>query len=1215
MVDGAVITSAGGAVRVQALGGDVTIGEIDAGQGSVALLASGSVLDLVADTSAVDVSAASLVVTAGAAIGASGNHLETSVDTLSATSATGGSFFTETDGVIVQVISSGADLVLVTLNGVLTVTGSPSGGVQSQGNALLHARDTAGPRDAALVLEARVSSASGSITLLSDADLNLRQSGHVDAIGAGGTVDLQAAGALVMSQGEGPSRVEAAVTAMGDVRLQAGTDIRLGSVTTAADVALIAGGSIFDGDAQDDVTAAGLLMRTGLTGGIATLDDALDVAVTTLAMNAGAAGAFILESSGLVIDNVQVDVVRMGADGTLTQLDVSGQDLSVVGGALVVRVAAGDLTVRAGTAASLGVSATGSPGSVLLESVAGAVVLDAGVQASGSVSVIAAKDILLGVVTTPADVTLVAAGSVVSGSAVTDVVADSLRIVSGPAGSIGQPSNPLETRVRELTLAAGSGGASIREADGLTVVGDGVESSGDVSIQSSAFDLTLNAHIVLSGTANLNLQATQGAVLQTAGGVSAEQGDVSITGKTGASMTRVSSASGEVGVVATDGGFNVPAGFGGIDYGDQPVRVQAVSVDIAAPLSGSGSLELTMPGQTASLLTAAGTQRVVVSALPGSPARPIVIGDTAGGGGAPSEGTAGLYIDRDELGQIVDGFERIVIGSQDPGQSIWLQAPWTGTDFEPVVFRDPLVLVASGSARDSSGQKLAAGDVFIRGDIFGEGLTVWGSGSTTYLDQALLRQADDVLISDTLIVRSDSSIEVTKLGGVIELRGSVVVRAGVTLSLSASELRLTGDPGSGLDSLTLEAGSTLVLGTARLTVGVDVVIDGGGSGALRLTGPTVGGAVTSFDLQAADLQTLADHMVDGSFGPITIGVGTAEATVRSPALWSEGADTITLHGHTVRLGSPGQASTWEIGAHTTFKSLGGDLEVHADLQSTNGAYLTFEAPEGAVRMAPGASIRTAGGVVSIMADDGIQVTEVDASWQVPGSRLAGAVALDSPSGTIRLTGVGDEGLRAQSVSMYGFGPRLGTAEAARMLAVEAQRLQVSAPRGTVFENAGAGGQPVYRVADAGAVYGQLKMVAGRAEVVLMPRAEVAGNPVATVSVAAVGALDSPGFTRFVHQAGTGQPARQSIETGSQTRAYLQRVSEEIVSGLAWARQVEQGLVLLDDDAEDDEILLSDLAYGLAEQERPSFVLGLPALQPLSSGLSAQRDWAFDFEVD
>jgi hypothetical protein len=43
-------------------------------------------------------------------------------------------------------------------------------------------------------------------------------------------------------------------------------------------------------------------------------------------------------------------------------------------------------------------------------------------------------------------------------------------------------------------------------------------------------------------------------------------------------------------------------------------------------------------------------------------------------------------------------------------------------------------------------------------------------------------------------------------------------------------------------------------------------------------------------------------------------------------------------------------------------------------------------------------------------------------------------------------------------------------------------------------------------------------------------------------------------------------------------------------------------------------LLSDLAYGLAEQERPSFVLGLPAMQPLSTGMAAQREWAFDFDV-
>jgi hypothetical protein len=140
------------------------------------------------------------------------------------------------------------------------------------------------------------------------------------------------------------------------------------------------------------------------------------------------------------------------------------------------------------------------------------------------------------------------------------------------------------------------------------------------------------------------------------------------------------------------------------------------------------------------------------------------------------------------------------------------------------------------------------------------------------------------------------------------------------------------------------------------------------------------------------------------------------------------------------------------------------------------------------------------------------------------------------------------------------------------------------------------------------------MVAGRAKEVLLPRAEVAGAPVATASVIALGAADSPGFTRFIQRADAGSMNAQRVEAGAQTRAYLQRVSEDIMSGLTWARHVERGLVLLEDDAAEEGPLLSDLAYGLAEQERPSFVLGLPAMQPLSTGMAAQREWAFDFDV-
>jgi hypothetical protein len=964
--------------------------------------------------------------------------------------------------------------------------------------------------------------------------------------------------------------------------------------------------------------------------------------------------------------------VRLASDGTTSQPLVSAEDLTVTNGMLVLQVQAGDLTLRAGRAGPGGVlvsGASGGQGEVVLQAVQGAVAIDARVEASRQVAVSSAtsltltadgdvaatagtvqllagtfvqmapsgtvvsaaqdirietgmdaastatKDLFLGKVSTPANVVLLSAGSIIDGDGDVDVEAAVLRMVTASDGGVGQVDDPLETRVQGLTLTAGTGGATIRESDALSIVEGGVVSSGDVSIWALQADFELEADLTLNGDANLELQATQGAIQQTAGTVSAEQGDVAVIGQSGASLTRVSSESGDVGVVAVNGGFDVPAGVEGIDYGDQPVRVQAVTVDVGAPLSGTGSLELTTPDQTVSLLTDLGTQRVVVG-LPTTIAQPIVIGDTSGFGGAPAEGqVAGVYLDSDEIGRLVDGFERIVIGTQDPTQSIWVQAPWTGTRFEPIVFRDPLVLVASGSSRDGTGQKLAAGDVFIRGEVIGAGLTVWGSGSTTHLDRVVLKQDGDVLISDTLIVDSDSRIEVTTPGGMIELRGSVVVRSGVTLALSADRLLLTGDPTTTGDSLTLEAGATLVIGTTRLTVDADVTLRGGG-GSLHLTGPTMGGRVTTFDLSAADLQTLALRMEDGSFGAIDIGVATVDATVRSPALWSEGADTVTMHGQTVRLGAAGAQATWEIGGQTTFRSMGGDLEIHAALQSGNGVMLGFEAPDGAVRMAEGSSIRTASGVVSIQAADGIEVTSVDAGWLAVGGALAGAVALDSPSGTIRLSDASDAGVRAQSFSMFGQGPRVGSAQAGTVLVVDAERLQVSAPKGMVFEGRSAQGEVVYRLMSRGQAFEQLKLAGAEADRVLLPRAEVSGAPLASATATALGATSTPGFTQFVQQVGHGVMRPNNAETGSQTRAYLQRMSEDLLSGLSWSRHVRGDLVLLEEADESGlEGLLSDLAYGFAEEERPSFVLGLPGLQPSSTGVSAQSVWLFDFAVE
>ena len=737
--------------------------------------------------------------------------------------------------------------------------------------------------------------------------------------------------------------------------------------------------------------------------------------------------------------------------------------------------------------------------------------------------------------------------------------------------------------------------------------------------------LALDADVDLRGAADLRLDALQGAVEQTKQStVSTEAGDVLVNGATGAAVSRVTTESGRIGVVVTDGGFSVPDREPGdpvIDYGDQPVRVQATSVEILAELNGSGSLELTTPGQGVSLLDPAGFERKPVVLQDPQASLPIVIGDTESGGSdgtAPIEGRdPGLFINSLELGLLRDGFKQIVIGTQVPTQSIWLQAPPTqdGTAFEPLVFRDPLVLVASGSAQNTAGDKVAAGDVRIRGEVVGEGLTVWGSGSTTYLEQALLRQAGNVLISDTLIVESDSRIEVTTRGGAIELRGSVIVHKDVTLTLSADKVLLTGDPTTTGDSLTLQAGATLVLGTHSLTVDADVTIRGGG-GALRLTGPTFNGAVTDFDLPAADLQTLALRMADGSFGVIDIGAATTDATVRSPALWSEAADTVTLHGQTVRLGAAGVEAVWSIGTDATFRLVGGDLEVHADLQAgTDGLVMGFETPDGAFRMGPGSSIAAAAGIVTVEAAEGIEVTSIDAAVDSADDSLTGVVALDAASGTIRLARVGEVGVRAASVSMFGQGPRAGSADEVLVLKAQADRVQVAAPRGMVFEGRSSDGQPLYRLMSRGQAFLQLQSVGDDPDRVLMSRDRLSAEPVVTVA-AALGASAPAGLAALMQRSDASSETSGRYQTSAQSLAYLQRLSADIVSGLSWARHVQGDLVFVgqDDRSDDDGVLLSDLAYGLSEDDRPSFVMGLPGLQPTSVGTASQSDWLFDYVV-
>jgi hypothetical protein len=537
---------------------------------------------------------------------------------------------------------------------------------------------------------------------------------------------------------------------------------------------------------------------------------------------------------------------------------------------------------------------------------------------------------------------------------------------------------------------------------------------------------------------------------------------------------------------------------------------------------------------------------------------------------------------------------------------------------QSLVFRDPLVLVASGVARDVDGNKLAAGGVRISGTIEGQGLEIWGSGSTTELNAAQLLQAGDVLISDSLIVHSDSHIEVTSSGGVLDIRGSILVKSGATLSLSASQIRL-GAFGDGSGQLVLEAGATLVLGTQRLSVDRELVIDGGGAGQLVLQGSLQGGVVQDFALSAEDLQALTTQMTDGTFGSIVVGHAAADTTVMSPSLWSEGAGSVGLAGTTVHLGEAGDNASWQIGRHTSFDAVSGDLVLNADLISSNGSYLSLRS-DGQVRMASDARIETDGGLVALNAVLGIEVGFINASGSASGD-LRGAVALDSAQGQIVLaaTSNGEMGVRAQSVSLYGYGQLIGGVAADdRVLRVETDRLQVSAPTGGAARGVNAEGI-YYRLSDRNATYAQAQLVGEAPQRVMLPRADVAGQSTESAAYVAYGASTSEGFTRQVQTmalAGSNRLVGQDVSM--QAQAYLSSYVRPMLAGLSAAQAREKDWISLDTDGFDDlddDLLLSDLAYGFAEQDDASFVLGLPAVQPISAGLSASSEVLFDYAAD
>lgn len=320
MADGSLIQTANGAVRLEAVAGDRTVGEINA----------------------------------GTAIGTGGNQFDTAVATLAAASVASGTFLDEADALTIgQVsvtanrvatngssaalgadsrgyLSSGGAQVFTTANGALVSTAS-TGEIAAAGNLLLRTGESAEGTAAGITLNATLTSSGGSITVISKDGVSLAAAADLSTVGAGKTIDLKADSSITMADGT------TATTNAGNIRLETATatagDITLGGELYAgtASVSLVSGASVLDGGYTDlEVTAQELRV---------TAANHLETTLTRLAGTAGSGGFYVDETDALVVGQVSaIAVNRIGDDGlvALAPTDAAQNDL-VSPGALVLQ--------------------------------------------------------------------------------------------------------------------------------------------------------------------------------------------------------------------------------------------------------------------------------------------------------------------------------------------------------------------------------------------------------------------------------------------------------------------------------------------------------------------------------------------------------------------------------------------------------------------------------------------------------------------------------------------------------------------------------------------------------------------------------------------------------------------------------------------------------------------------------------------------------------
>ena len=582
---------------------DVELGTLDAGSGTIAVTAGGSIHDAHGDTVGVDADGfatnsgrtVNLVgsgarLTAGSDIGEAGDPIDTSVDTLAASAGSGSAYVYETDALTIGTVAPVAVNRVALESSTAEVTDADSlSGVTAAINAKV---ETAG---GTLTVDDAVEATSGDVLLAAnggDLVINsaviagqnatlLASQGIMQAanVMAAGTVDAEAyAGSITMDAGS--------MTESGDddIRYAAGDSIAVAMLDAGeGSVSLVAGGDITDAGADVNVQSATVQLTAG--GSVGTASEAVNVDADAIAARAD--GSINLNgASDLVVGTADaVTVNRVALDSSTSPVE----DASIIG-----IEAGGDVDLDAGGTVRLAVAADSlNPASDPVPGVDG-----------NAATIVSGGATTLGTAVVLDENSRIAGGTSVTFTSTVDSAAGSNNDLSVHSPDTTYAANVGGTQALGNLTTTDAGDGIIRVGGNVTTVdgqlyGEATQLTADtVALTDSGAGIQLDSTLDGDGTAaaNLTLNATGDITLASDVGATNRLGDVvvetvndlTVDGSLSvASFTQnASEASGD------DTGDTTLNGALDTDGGDVSINASGGSIAVNAINAGAGDITL-----------------------------------------------------------------------------------------------------------------------------------------------------------------------------------------------------------------------------------------------------------------------------------------------------------------------------------------------------------------------------------------------------------------------------------------------------------------------------------------------------------------------------------------------------------------------------------------------------------------------------------------------